>query len=50
MAWGRVVETELMPSLVGGNTERAGGKLKSSKGFLKPNFERGPNRLHRLPN
>ena len=43
MEWGRVTETELMPSLIGGNTERYYGKLKSWKGFLKPNFEPGPN-------
>jgi len=43
MGKGRVIETELMPSRVVGNTERAGGKLKKGKGFLKPNFELGPN-------
>jgi hypothetical protein len=32
-----------MPSLVVGNTEQAGGKLKNWKGFSKPNFEPGPN-------
>jgi hypothetical protein len=29
MSKGRAIETELMPSLVGGNTERAGSKLKN---------------------
>ena len=43
MEWGRVTETVLMPSLVVGYTERTGGKLKSWKGFSKPNFEVGPN-------
>ena len=43
MGWGRVTETELMPKLVVGNTELGGGKLKKAKGFLKPNFELGPN-------
>ncbi len=43
MEWGRATETDLMPSRVVGNTERAGGKLKKGKGFLKPNFELGPN-------
>jgi len=43
MAWGRVTETELMPRLVVGNTELGGSKLKKGKGFLEPNFERGPN-------
>jgi hypothetical protein len=42
MEWGGVVETGLMPRLVGGNTEIVCGKLKSCKGFLKPNFELGP--------
>jgi hypothetical protein len=42
MEWGRVIETELMPRLVGGNTETVCGKLKKGKGFLKPNFELGP--------
>jgi hypothetical protein len=32
-----------MPSLLGDNTENSGGKLKKGKGFLKPNFEPGPN-------
>jgi hypothetical protein len=40
-----VVEVELMPSLVGGDTETVCGKLKIWKGFLKPNFELGPKRL-----
>jgi len=43
MEWGRVAGTDLMPSLVGGYTELRGGKLKKGKGFLKPNFEPGPN-------
>jgi hypothetical protein len=43
MERGRVIETEPMPRLVGGNTEMAGGMLKSGNRFLKPNFERGPN-------
>ena len=43
MEWGRVTETERMPSLIGGNTELGGGKLKKGKGFLKPNFELLPN-------
>ena len=38
-----VTTTEPMPSLVAGNTELDGGKLKKGKGFLKPNFEPGPN-------
>jgi hypothetical protein len=43
MVWGGVVETELMPKLVGGETETVcGGKLKKCKGFLKPNFETLP--------
>jgi hypothetical protein len=33
-----VIETELMPRLVGGNAELIGGKLKIWKRFLKPNF------------
>ena len=43
MERGGAVETDLMPRLVGGNTELDGGKLKSWKGFLKPNFGLGPN-------
>jgi hypothetical protein len=42
VGWGRVVETDLMPSLVVGYTETVCGKLKNPKRFLKPNFERGP--------
>jgi hypothetical protein len=38
----RVVETEHMPRVVGGNTERFCSKLKSCKGFWKPNFEPMP--------
>jgi hypothetical protein len=37
-----VAETDLMPRLVGGNTERCCSKLKSGNRFLKPNFELGP--------
>jgi len=43
IACGRVPETELMPRLVVGNIELGGSKLKTGKGFLKPNFGRGPN-------
>jgi hypothetical protein len=32
-----------MSKLVVGNTELGGGKLKKGNGFLKPNFETGPN-------
>ena len=42
MEWGRVIETGLMPSLVGVNTERAGSKLKSENRFPKPNSQLGP--------
>ena len=42
MEWDRVIETELMLRLVGGYAETVCGKLKSCKGFLIPNFERGP--------
>jgi len=38
-----VTETELMPSLVVGDTELRGGKLKKGKGFSKPNTEPGQN-------
>jgi hypothetical protein len=37
-----VVGAELMPSLVGGDTETIWRKLKKDKGFLKPNFEALP--------
>ena len=37
-----MVGTELMPSLVGGDTERVGGKLKKGNRFLEPNFGVGP--------
>jgi limonene-1,2-epoxide hydrolase len=40
-----VTGTELMPGLVGGNTERFSGKLKNWRGFLKPNTEAVPNRV-----
>ena len=32
-----------MPRLVGDNTELGCSKLKTGNGFLKPNFETGPN-------
>ena len=35
-------ETELMPRLVVGYTERGGGKLKKGKRISKPNFGVGP--------
>jgi len=38
-----VTETELMPSLLVGNTEMCGGKWKKGNRFLKPNFGVGPN-------
>ena len=41
MVRGGVTETELMPRLVMGYTEKGGGKLKKGNGFLKPNFELG---------
>ena len=43
MGQGRGDETERMPRLVEGYTELGCSKLKKGKGFLKPNFERGPN-------
>ena len=43
MGWGGVAETELMPRFVVGYTELIASKLKKGKGFLKPNFELGPN-------
>jgi len=43
MGQGRVAETELMPRLVVGYTELFCSKWKNWKGFLKPNFGRGPN-------
>jgi hypothetical protein len=39
MGWGRVIETELMPSLRGGNTEHICSKPKICNSFSKPNFE-----------
>ena len=39
---GREAETEIIPRLVVGYTERDGSKLKKGKGFLKPNLELGP--------
>ena len=38
-----MAETELMPKLVVGYAELGCSKLKKGKGFLKPNFELGPN-------
>jgi hypothetical protein len=38
----RVIETDLMPRLVGGDAERVCSKLKKGNRFLKPNFEVGP--------
>ena len=46
MGRGREAATELMPRLVEGYTELGSGKLKSWKGFSKPNFELGPSVLH----
>ena len=37
-----MAETEFMPIRGGGDTELVGSKLKRGKGFLEPNFERGP--------
>jgi hypothetical protein len=34
-----VAEAELMPRLLGGDTEMVCGKLKEGNRFLKPNFE-----------
>jgi hypothetical protein len=42
MRLGRVSETDLMPRLVGGDTERCCGKLKNRNSFSKPSFELGP--------
>jgi hypothetical protein len=39
---GRVTGTELMPRLVGGNTETVCSKLKNRNSLSKPNFELGP--------
>jgi hypothetical protein len=38
-----VTDTEPMPKLVVGYTEPGCSKSKKWKGFLKPNFELGPN-------
>jgi hypothetical protein len=38
-----VVETELMPRLVGGDAEMVCSKLKRGNRFSKPNFGVGPN-------
>jgi hypothetical protein len=44
MEWGRVTETERMPSLIGGNTELFGApKAKNRKGFKNRTTEPGPN-------
>jgi hypothetical protein len=48
MEWGRVVVTELMPSLVGGDAETVCGKLKKGKRFLKPNLGALPNSVPTL--
>ena len=40
---GGVTDTEPMPKLVVGYIEPGCSKLKNFKGFLKPNFELGPN-------
>jgi hypothetical protein len=37
-----VAEAELMPRLLGGDTEMVCGKLKEGNRFLKPNFEALP--------
>ena len=37
-------ETEPIPNLVVGDSERVAGKSKKRKGFRKPNTERPPNR------
>ncbi len=42
-AAGQGAETEIIPSWGWGNTELGGSKSKKWKGFLKPNFELGPN-------
>jgi len=39
MEWRRVTETERMPSLVVGDTERFGGNTKNCKRFPQPNTE-----------
>jgi len=43
MEWGRVTETELMPSIVVGYTELGCSKLKIGKEKPKPNSELEPN-------
>jgi hypothetical protein len=42
MGWDRLAGAEIMPSLVGGNTEIVCGKLMNHNGVSKPNFELGP--------
>jgi hypothetical protein len=48
--WGRAGEMRLnlCRNLEVGYTELSCSKLKKGKGFLKPNFERGPNPWARL--
>jgi len=48
MGWGRGIETEIIPNRGGDYTE-LGSKWKAGKGFLKPNFELGPNWVNRPP-
>ena len=48
MGKGRVVETEPMPRLVGGDTETFSSKLKSCNSFSKPNFEPLPSVISTL--
>ena len=43
MGQGGGAETEIMPKLVEGYTEPGCSKLKTGKGFLKPNFGLGLN-------
>ena len=45
MGQGGVIGSDLMPRLVVGYTELAGGKLKKGNGFLKPNFWVGANEV-----
>jgi len=47
MGWGRGIETEIIPNRGGDYTELGGSKWKAGKGFLKPNFELGPNWVNR---
>jgi hypothetical protein len=41
-----VAETERMPNLVVGNSDRSDSKLKNRNRFPKPNSELGPNGVH----